>query len=250
MNNSENRRTPSLGGWVVAAGAGLVAAAVALFVGNLSYSQSGFIGIAILLLVGLVLGMYWGSAAVAPATPATAQPMMPAAEPTASLPVMPAPVLPASVLATPIMAEAAPAAFVSAPMADTAASAKAARVAVPKAASKPGVAKIAAKPAAAKVAKVKQPDGPLRLSAPRKGKADDLKEIEGIGPALEKLCNSLGFYHFDQIAGWSEADVAWVDANMKTFKGRIVRDKWISQSKIILSEGLEAFRVRAQTNNY
>ena len=108
----------------------------------------------------------------------------------------------------------------------------------------------AAKPAVAKAPRVKKPDGPLRLSAPRKGKADDLKEIEGIGPALEKLCHSLGFYHFDQIAGWSDADVAWVDANMKTFKGRIVRDKWIAQSNIIITEGLEAFRVRAQTNNY
>ena len=119
-----------------------------------------------------------------------------------------------------------------------------------KPAMKPAVAKVAAKPVVPTVAKVKKPDGPLRLSAPRKGKADDLKEIEGIGPALEKMCHSLGFYHFDQIAGWSDADVAWIDANMKTFKGRIARDKWIAQSKIIVADGLEAFRVRAQTNNY
>ena len=241
MNNSENRRAPSLGGWVIAAGAGLVAAAVSHVLGHLSYPQSGFIGIAVFLLVGLILGMYWGSAAVAdPKHTAVAQPK-PAAIPAAGAPVMSAPA----------MAEAAPAAFVSAPMAEAAAApAKTPRVAKPKVEAQPLVAKAATKPAAAKVAKVKKPDGPARLSAPRKGKPDDLKEIEGIGPALEKLCNELGFYHFDQIAGWSDADVAWVDANMKTFKGRIVRDKWIAQSKIILSEGLEAFRVRAQTNNY
>lgn len=92
--------------------------------------------------------------------------------------------------------------------------------------------------------------GPERLSAPRGGKADDLKEIEGIGPAVEKLVNELGFYHFDQIASWSDADVAWVDANLKGFKGRVTRDKWVAQAKIIVNEGLEAFRERAKTNNY
>ncbi|AZL61013.1 NADH:ubiquinone oxidoreductase [Tabrizicola piscis] len=92
--------------------------------------------------------------------------------------------------------------------------------------------------------------GPLRLKAARAGVADDLKEIEGIGPAMEKLVNELGFYHFDQIASWSDADVALVDAEMKGFKGRITRDKWVAQAKIIVTEGLEAFRERAKTNNY
>ncbi len=111
---------------------------------------------------------------------------------------------------------------------------------------------IAAKPAKPAVAKPAEAtaDGPVRLSGPRGGRADNLKEIEGIGPAMEKLVNELGFYHFDQIAGWSDADVAWVDANMKTFKGRIVRDRWTAQAKLIVSEGLEAFRIRAKTNNY
>lgn len=91
---------------------------------------------------------------------------------------------------------------------------------------------------------------PAILSAPRDGKADDLKIIEGVGPALEKLVNSLGFYHFDQIANWSDAEIMWVDSHMKTFKGRIVRDKWHAQAKLILSEGIAAFRERAKTNNY
>jgi NADH-quinone oxidoreductase subunit E len=92
--------------------------------------------------------------------------------------------------------------------------------------------------------------GLVRLTAPRNGTPDDLQEIEGIGPALEKLVNSLGFYHFDQIAAWTETDVGMVDAEMKTFKGRIARDKWVEQAKIIVSDGLEAFRERARTNDY
>lgn len=117
----------------------------------------------------------------------------------------------------------------------------------PKAEPKPKAAKAATKPKAAKAAK---PAGLERLTAPRGGKADDLKEIEGIGPALEKTVNALGFYHFDQIADWTEADVALVDAEMKTFKGRITRDKWVAQARIIATEGLEAFRERAKTNDY
>lgn len=129
----------------------------------------------------------------------------------------------------------------------------------PKAEAKPKAepkAKASAKPKAEKAAKAKQatagtaPAGPLRLMDPRAGGADDLKEIEGIGPALEKLVNSLGFYHFDQVAGWSEADIALIDAEMKTFKGRIARDKWVEQARIIVTDGLEAFRERARTNNY
>jgi predicted flap endonuclease-1-like 5' DNA nuclease len=124
-----------------------------------------------------------------------------------------------------------------------AAKAKAAADPKPKAEAKPKAEK-AAKPKAAK------PEGLVRLKAPRKGRADELQEIEGIGPALEKLVNSLGFYHFDQIAAWSEADIATVDAEMKTFKGRIKRDKWVEQARIITAEGLEAFRERARTNDY
>ena len=91
---------------------------------------------------------------------------------------------------------------------------------------------------------------PASLAAPHGGKADDLKEIEGIGPALEKLCHELGIFHFDQIAGWGPAEVAWMDGNLKGFRGRVTRDKWVAQAKIIVTEGLERFRVRAKTNDY
>lgn len=71
--------------------------------------------------------------------------------------------------------------------------------------------------------------GPLRLNKPQ-GKADDLKLISGVGPKLEQTLNSLGFWHFSQIAVWKKADVAIVD-NELSFKGRIERDDWIKQAK-------------------
>jgi predicted flap endonuclease-1-like 5' DNA nuclease len=210
MMKSEMKHGPHFEMWVIGAAAGLVAAAVMFIVGGYGLMASGFVGAIIAGIVAFVFGLPKAGPVVIPAED----------EAVAAVPAVPE-----------MMAETAPAAFMSQP-------APVAPVVMPVAAAKP------AGPVMAKA------DGPERLSGPRNGRADNLKEIEGIGPAMEKLVNDLGFYHFDQIAGWSDADVAWVDANMKNFKGRIVRDRWVAQARLIGSEGLEAFRVRAKTNNY
>ncbi|MCA2010915.1 NADH-quinone oxidoreductase subunit E [Cereibacter sphaeroides] len=88
----------------------------------------------------------------------------------------------------------------------------------------------AATAAAANVAEADR-KRPAALEGARDGKADDLKRIKGIGPKLELLCQSMGFYHFDQIAGWSAEEIAWVDANLEGFKGRVTRDDWVGQAK-------------------
>jgi len=85
---------------------------------------------------------------------------------------------------------------------------------------------------------------PEALSAPKGGKADDLKQIKGVGPKLEKLCNELGFYHFDQIAGWGADEVTWVDQNLKGFKGRVSRDNWVEQAKVLAAGGETEFSKR------
>jgi NADH-quinone oxidoreductase subunit E len=97
------------------------------------------------------------------------------------------------------------------------------------------------------VAGGKQPKG---LKAAKKGKADDLQIIEGIGPVLEKLLHELGIFHFDQIAQWGAAEIAWIDANLKGFRGRATRDKWVAQAKLIGEVGTQEFLIRAKTNNY
>jgi len=85
---------------------------------------------------------------------------------------------------------------------------------------------------------------PATLSGPRGGKADDLKQIKGVGEKMEVLCNKLGFYHFDQIAAWNHAEVAWVDANLEGFKGRVSRDDWVAQAKILAAGGTTEFSKR------
>ncbi|HTN13741.1 MAG TPA: hypothetical protein VL094_02925 [Sphingomonadaceae bacterium] len=69
--------------------------------------------------------------------------------------------------------------------------------------------------------------------------SDDLKRIKGVGPKLEKLLHSLGVTSFAEIAGWSEADIDGIDAQLGTFAGRIRRDNWPEQAKF-LSAGDEA----------
>ncbi len=82
---------------------------------------------------------------------------------------------------------------------------------------------------------------PEMLATAREGKADDLKKIKGVGPKLEKTLNSLGFYHFDQLASWSADEIAWVDANLEGFKGRVTRDGWVKQAKTLAGGGNTAF---------
>lgn len=64
---------------------------------------------------------------------------------------------------------------------------------------------------------------------------DDLKLLRGIGPGLEKQLNALGVYTFAQLAGFSQADLTWVDDNLTAFKGRCFRDDWIGQARALLA---------------
>jgi len=63
---------------------------------------------------------------------------------------------------------------------------------------------------------------------------DDLKQIKGVGPKLETMLNDLGIYRFDQIAAFSEANLAWVDDKLTVFKGRPLRDDWVAQARALL----------------
>jgi len=80
-------------------------------------------------------------------------------------------------------------------------------------------------------------DKPELLATPRGGQGDDLTLIKGVGPKLAELCNRLGVWHFDQIAAWSPEEVAWVDHHLEGFKGRIARDDWVAQAKILAAGG-------------
>ncbi|EAP76412.1 ribosomal protein L21 [Roseovarius nubinhibens ISM] len=88
--------------------------------------------------------------------------------------------------------------------------------------------------AAEKPAKKAEKKAEKKADAPKKAKAaaggDDLKQLSGVGPALEKKLHEAGVTTFAQIAAWTEADVADMDEKL-SFKGRIEREGWIEQAK-------------------
>ena len=71
---------------------------------------------------------------------------------------------------------------------------------------------------------------PKLRDVPRRGKPDDLKQISGIGTVLEQTLNEQGIYHLDQIAGWDDANLAWIDENWGC-GNKIRRDCWVSQAR-------------------
>ncbi|QIG51090.1 hypothetical protein G5V57_27235 [Nordella sp. HKS 07] len=101
----------------------------------------------------------------------------------------------------------------------------------------------AAAPAAA-VASTAQPliaTRPTGIAMARNGTPDNLQRISGVGPKNEKTLHSLGFYHFDQLAAWTREEVAWVDDHLK-FGGRIEREEWINQARLLAEGKEEEFR--------
>lgn len=90
---------------------------------------------------------------------------------------------------------------------------------------------------------------PAALDGPRSGTADDLKRIKGVGPKMEQTCNALGFYHFDQIAAWTADEVQWVDQNLKGFKGRVSRDAWVDQARLLAAGGETEFSKKVDDGN-
>ncbi len=75
---------------------------------------------------------------------------------------------------------------------------------------------------------------PAKLYDAAPADADDLKLIKGVGPKLEAMLNAMGIYRFEQIAGFSDANLAWVDDNLTAFKGRPFRDDWVAQARALL----------------
>jgi NADH-quinone oxidoreductase subunit E len=101
----------------------------------------------------------------------------------------------------------------------------------PKRVDKPAATRIIDPPKPAIKSAARAIDGRPELLKKPHGKADDLKLIWGVGPALEKLLNKMGIWHFDQIANWSAKELSWVDEKLEGFKGRAKRDEWVKQSK-------------------
>ncbi len=199
----------SLGIIAVAGLFGIVAAGVALVLYDYEIAGAVIIGGIVGLIAAVVLALGWREPAPARQNVPTAAPApAPAPKPAAA----PAPAAAAEPAAAP---EPTPA---------------------PEPAAAPEPAPAAAAPAPAAT------DGkPQFLSEAREGGPDDLKQIKGVGPKLEKTLHGMGIYHFDQIAEWGPSEQAWMDDNLEGFKGRATRDNWVEQAKTLAEGGTTEF---------
>ena len=76
-----------------------------------------------------------------------------------------------------------------------------------------------------------------------KGRPDDLKRIRGIGVLIERKLNSMGVSSYAQVANWSAADIDRV-SQVLDFRGRIERENWVEQARILTAGGQTEFSRR------
>jgi predicted flap endonuclease-1-like 5' DNA nuclease len=68
---------------------------------------------------------------------------------------------------------------------------------------------------------------------------DDLQVIKGIGPFLEEKLNALGITTYRQLANMNAKLEEQVNVAIEFFPGRVKRDQWVAQAKILLGEDVK-----------
>ncbi|MGB5670013.1 MAG: helix-hairpin-helix domain-containing protein [Sedimenticolaceae bacterium] len=64
---------------------------------------------------------------------------------------------------------------------------------------------------------------------------EDLKQISGIGPGLEKKLKEGGISTLRQLAELSDQDIAHLEENIIRFSGRVKREKWVEQARKLVT---------------
>ncbi len=64
--------------------------------------------------------------------------------------------------------------------------------------------------------------------------ASNLSLISGIGPTIEKKLRAAGVTSWNEIAAWTDADLAKWDEELK-LRGRATREEWVEQARELLA---------------
>ncbi|MBT5618016.1 MAG: hypothetical protein HOJ71_02980, partial [Euryarchaeota archaeon] len=68
---------------------------------------------------------------------------------------------------------------------------------------------------------------------------DDLQVMKGIGPFIEEKLNALGIYTYLQVSKMTSKLETDVNEAIEFFPGRVKRDQWVNQAKILLGEDVK-----------
>lgn len=82
---------------------------------------------------------------------------------------------------------------------------------------------------------------PAPSVTPAASGGDDLTRIKGVGPKLVTLLAEHGVTTFAQVAAWDDAEIDRIDAELGRFQGRIRRDSWVDQAKMLAAGDLAAY---------
>ena len=83
-----------------------------------------------------------------------------------------------------------------------------------------------------------------KAAAPASGAPDNLLQIKGIGPKVNGILIGLGFTRFEQIAAWTDADLAEIDKHLGNFAGRPTRDQWMDQAGYLAKGDVTGFEAK------
>ncbi|WP_162536214.1 hypothetical protein [Aurantiacibacter suaedae] len=87
------------------------------------------------------------------------------------------------------------------------------------------------------------PASPAAVS-PAASAESDIARLKGVGPKLVAQLADLGVTSVAQIAAWDDADIDRIDAQLGRFSGRIRRDAWVEQARLLESGDTAAYESR------
>jgi predicted flap endonuclease-1-like 5' DNA nuclease len=93
------------------------------------------------------------------------------------------------------------------------------------------------------------PPAPARLSEPAPASEPvsappsngDITQLKGLGPKLATTLAELGYTRLDQIAALTPDQAADLDARLGNFQGRMARDRWIEQARLLTAGDRAAY---------
>ncbi|MCV3272474.1 hypothetical protein [Roseobacter sinensis] len=223
MDNNQGMIGMALGSWLVALAGGVLAAVLLMVLGDWGFMQGAFAGFVVWIVFGAIISWIM------------TRPLPGPADMGAEVAAAPKPAPAPATASAPTTASEAPKVQPSKRLAgEEELAARKGEWTYEKEPETKGIKKVAKKVAPVVTSDTDRPG--TFTDGPRDGGADDLKKISGVGPKLEETLNSLGIWHFDQVAALTKEDIAWVDERLR-FKGRIERDDWVGQAKKLASGG-------------
>ena len=72
----------------------------------------------------------------------------------------------------------------------------------------------------------------------------ELTQLKGLGPKLATTLAELGYTRIDQIADLTPAEADALDARLGAFQGRMARDRWIEQARLLAAGDRAAYEAQ------